>query len=687
MPKLRPLLSWLLSALFICFALAPAHAQNPRNQAQIPVTPVTWKAQLQPQDIRAGEGGRIVLSATVQQNWYFYSPSTPPGGPNPTKITLPANPALELKGQIALPKPNRHQDEGFGIEVETYEKAAEFGLPVRANTGASGAQKVVVKVRYQACDKIKGICLPPKTVEVPVEFTIAQGAARPGKTAPDASIPPQTFTQGGADSGSAGNGSAGSGSGGAAGTTTQSQVPGAPHAPATAPASGSVSAAAAPKTAAPNLFSFIALAIGAGFLAILTPCVFPLIPITVSLFSKQTEGNRLRGPLIYCLGIISTFTLLGVAVSVIFGAAGLNKIAANPWVNLSLAALFVVLALNLLGVFEIVVPSSLLNRVQPKGSSQGRSGIVAPLLMGFAFSLTSFTCTVPFVGTALVTAATAGPLYPAIGMLAFSTAFALPFFVLALFPSFLTRLPRAGEWLVSVKAFMGFVEIAAALKFLQVADYTLHLGLLTRPVFLAIWFAIALLAGFYLLRVVRLPHDSPDQKIGPGRRVLGVATLGMAAWLLAANNGASLHDLDAYLPPRDYGSHQKVASPWIVNDLDAARARAKAENKPLLINFTGYACTNCRLMENNVLPHPEVVGQLDNFVPVELFTDGTDAKSVQFNQYQQQKFGTVAIPYYAVVTPDGQIQGRLEGLERDPSKFAGFLRDSRSQGRVAARAE
>ena len=162
---------------------------------------------------------------------------------------------------------------------------------------------------------------------------------------------------------------------------------------------------------------------------------------------------------------------------------------------------------------------------------------------------------------------------------------------------------------------------------------------------------------------------------------------GVAAWLLAANNGASLHDLDAYLPPRDYGSRQKIASPWIVNDLDKAMARAKSENKPLLINFTGYACTNCRLMENNVLPHPDVTGKLDSFVPVELFTDGTDAASQKFNAYQQEKFGTVAIPYYAVVTPDGEIQGRLEGLERDPAKFAAFLENARSQKRVATLAK
>lgn len=633
----------------------PAHAQNP----------VTWKAELQPQDLRAGEGGRIVVSATIEDGWYIYAPTTPPGGPNPTKITLADGSALEAKGKIAQPKPNRHFDEGFGMETESFKKAVAFGLPVVLKADASGAQKATVKARFQACNS--RVCLPPKTVELPLSFTVVEGAARPDKTKADQSVPAQTVDQ----TKLAANADEKQAEKPVAATTN-----GAPPAggdTATAPINVVAGETTTPgQTATPNLFGFIALAFGAGLLAILTPCVFPMIPITVSLFSKQTVGNRFVGPLVYCGGIIGTFTLIGVAVSVLFGAAGLSLFAANPWVNVALATLFFVLALNLFGVFEIIVPSGVLNKVQPKG----KSGLLAPLLMGFAFTITSFTCTVPFVGTALVSAATAGPLYPAIGMLAFSTAFALPFFLLALFPGYLSKLPRSGQWLVSVKAFMGFLELAAALKFLQVADYSLQLGLLTRPIFLAIWFAIAVVAGFYLLRWVRLPNDSPDQKLGPGRTALGVATLGVAAWLLAANNGVSLHDLDAYLPPRDYGAKQKIASQWIENDLEKAKAQAKSEGKPILIDFTGYACTNCRLMENNVLPHPDVREVLDDFVTVKLFTDGSDAKSRKFNAYQQEKFGTVAIPYYAVITPEGEIKGRLEGLERDPAKFTQFLHDT-----------
>ena len=657
MPKIRLLLALLVGVFGAPFV---AHAQDP----------VSWKAEVQPTDIRAGEGGRVVVSATIESGWYIYAPSTPPGGPNPTKITLAEGSSLVAKGKLVQPKPDIHFDEGFQMNTETFKKNVSFGLPFVLKADASGAQKATIKARFQACNT--RVCLPPKTAEIPVAFDVAAGAARPDKNKADESVPDQTVAQ----------------------TTekeqTDAKVAAAPVA-ATPPTTGGAAGDAPPaivagaatlagKTAAPNIFAFVGLAFGAGLLAILTPCVFPMIPITVSLFSKQSEGNRFIGPLVYCGGIIGTFTLIGVAVSVLFGASGLSLFAANPIVNIALAALFFVLALNLFGVFEIMVPSSVLNRVQPKG----KSGLLAPLLMGFAFTITSFTCTVPFVGTTLVSAATAGPLYPAIGMLAFSTAFALPFFLLALFPSFLSRLPRSGQWLVSVKAFMGFLELAAALKFLQVADYSLQLGLLTRPIFLAIWFTIAIVAGFYLLRVVRLPNDDGSIKLGPGRAVLGAATLGVAGWLLAANNGVSLHDLDAYLPPRDYGATTKVASQWIENDLDKARELARTQGKPILIDFTGYACTNCRLMENNVLPHPDVKEALDDFVTVKLFTDGSDAESRKFNAYQQEKFGTVAIPYYAVVTPDGEIKGRLEGLERDPAKFTQFLENS-GVTKVAAR--
>ncbi len=611
--------------LLLCFAGGPrgAFAQSP----------VTWSASARTKDARAGEVAVVALRAQMQAGWHIYAPTTPAGGPIVTTIEVAPGAKLARAGKTTQPLPLRKFDKGFGIEVETFEKDVTFGVPLKLASDAKGSVKAALRVRFQACNA--RVCLPPKTVTVPFTVQVAPGQARPERQKvalppvfpPTAAAKPVAINKGG----------------------------GSP-------------------------LAFLLTAFSAGFLALLTPCVFPMIPITVSLFTpKNGEKRSLAGPLVYCLGIISTFTLVGVLVSLLFGAAGLTLFAANPFVNLALAALFITLALNLFGAFEIFVPASVLNRVSPRG----KEGLLAPFLMGLAFTLTSFTCTVPFVGNTLVSAATQGVWLPALGMLAFSTAFALPFFGLALFPGALAKLPRSGEWLVSVKAFMGFLELAAALKFLQVADQTLGLGLITRPVFLAIWFALALVAGLYLLRVLRLAKDSPEQKIGPLRRVLGAATLCVAAWILSAFNGGSLHDLNAYLPPRDYGMRTEAKSQWVKNDLDGALALAKAQNKPLLINFTGNACTNCRLMESDVLPTPEVTRELGAFVAVELITDGSDPKSRAFSEYQQQHFGTIAIPLYAVLAPDGQIRGQLAGLERDPDKFAAFLREARPATRVA----
>jgi len=604
----------------------------PRAFAQ---NPVKWSAVVRTSDVRRGEVATVELRAQLEAGYHIYAPTTPSGGPIPTKIELAPNPNVKIAGAIAQPAPIRKLDKGFGVTTETFEKAATFAVPIQIARDAkpAGADKVegAFNVRFQACNA--RLCLPPKTVSVPFTIPVSSGPARPDRltakpVALSTNSAPINIQKGGNES----------------------------------------------------VWALLLTAFAAGFVALLTPCVFPMIPITVSIFTpKAGEKKSLAGPIAYCAGIIGTFTLVGVLVSVLFGASGLNLFAANPLVNLALATLFIVLALNLFGAFEILVPASVLNRVQPRG----KTGLVAPFLMGLAFTLTSFTCTVPFVGTTLTATATQGVWLPALGMLAFSTAFALPFFALALFPGVLSKLPRAGEWLVSVKAFMGFLELAAALKFLQNADLTLNLGLITRPVFLAIWFALALVAGLYLLRVLRLSKDSPEQKIGPMRRAFGLATLGIAGWILMAFNGGSLHDLNAYLPPRDYGQKTEANSRWVKNDLDAARALAKAQNKPLLINFSGYACTNCRLMENDVLPSPQVVRALDGFVPVELFTDGTDAKSRAFSAFQQKHFGTVAIPLYAVISPDGTVRGQLAGLERDPDKFADFLRQSEHSQRIA----
>jgi thiol:disulfide interchange protein len=652
----------ILPLLLALLAVLPAAAQK---------DPVSWSARLDPADARAGEAARVLLTARIDNTWLIYSMKEQ--GPIPLSVSLVPGKALAAAGPAIEPKPKRKHDEGFQKEVAYHAGEVVFALPVKLAAGPGGAQRAALKVRYQACDP--RLCLPPKTIEVPVAFTVAAGPARPQRLKPSTAVPPQPVA-------------------GAATTPTSAGDPSASGAPPAVPAA----TAASPddgdfgdrvkRAQASGLAAFLWLSLTMGFLALLTPCVFPMVPITVSFFSKRQDaddGKNLRGALAYCLGIIGTFTGLGLMLTVIFGASGIQQFATNPWINLGMAALFIVLALNLFGAFEIVLPASLVNKVGG-GSRGGR--FVGPMLMGLTFTLTSFTCTVPFVGTLLVATTQGNPAWPVVGMLAFSTAFASPFFLLALFPGWLARLPKSGSWLVSVKAFMGFLELAAAVKFLSNADLVWGMGLLTRPVFLSLWSTIALVAGLYLLGWLRLPHG--DGPLSPGlfRRGLGVATATAGVWCLAAiGGGVSLGELDAFLPPRHYGAPAGTAAHGVRwnEDYDAAVEQARREGKALFINFTGYTCTNCRWMESHIFPRPDVVTELSRFVPVELFTDGLGARYDRNKKLQEEQFGTVALPLYVVVTPDGRKLGEFAGLTRNPQEFVDFLRKANAAAQTALR--
>lgn len=531
---------------------------------------VTWEAQLQPQDVRSGEGAQIVVTAKIDAGWHLYSLTQPPGGSLPTSIELLPGAALKSAGKPVQPAPLKKPNPIFKITDELYEKGVSFGIPVTV-TGKAGKQSAKVKVRYMVCDE--KICLPPKTETIPLTFTIAEGAARPEQLTPVSTVPNQEFDNT---------------------HTVPSAAPPTITSNNAAPVAEDDIAGRIDSAKSNGVFAFLLLALTMGFIALLTPCVFPMIPITVSFFTKQQEkegGRGLRGPIAFCLGIITTFTGIGLLISALVGASGITSFAANPWLNLAMAAIFVALAFNLFGVFEIVVPPAILDRVQPQTAKGGKPSLLAPILMGLAFSLTSFTCTVPFVGTLLVSTAQGGGLWPLLGMLAFSAAFASPFFLLALFPQWLSKLPKSGSWLVSVKAFMGFLELAAALKFLSNTDLVLQLGWLTRPVFLSLWSTIFIVAGFYLLRWLRLPKENDTHAPGWARRGLGVATVIGGVLLLTATGGASLGELDSYLPPRDYGApagHKTSGTAWVIDDYPRALALSKAQNKPMLINFTGF---------------------------------------------------------------------------------------------------
>jgi thiol:disulfide interchange protein DsbD len=598
-----------------------------------------------------GEIGRVILTVRFPAGWHLYASSQAPGGPIATKITLAPGPVLRPAGAVQEPEPEKINDPGFGMIVRQFNHPVAFALPVTVAPGTTpGPVKGDLQVTYQVCTN--KFCLPPSTIKVAFAGQIEAGDPRIQYAKAAAGLPPQP------------------------GATAPGLSPALTPGPA---GSGQAPVPILPKSTSGGLARFLLLAVLAGILALGTPCVFPMIPITVSYFAKQQTGDRkgnVGGALVYSFGIVATFTALGLILAGLFGASGIQKFATNPWVNLVIAAIFLGLALNLMGYFEIGLPASLAGRVT---SLSGRGGFLGTLLMGLTFTLTSFTCTMPFVGTLLVSTTQGSWIWPALGMLAFSSAFAFPFFILALFPGLLARLPRAGSWMVALKVYMGFLEIAAAVKFLSNADLVWQAHMLTRTVFLVIWAALLLAGGLYLLGKLQVGH-SDHQAIGPARRLIAIVTLASGLYFAAALLGAPLGPFEAYVPPAGYGfAHHAVGSAGFDQDLGHALLVARAENRPLFLDFTGVTCTNCRWMEANVFPNPRVQSELAHFVLVELYTDRDRAGDTANRQREQQMFQTVALPLYAVLTPDGRAVAAFPGIVRTPEEFAEWLADARTK--------
>ena len=546
--------------------------------------------------------------------------------------------------------------------TEFFEDKTAFAVPIKVKSGVSGKQTVTAHIEYMLCNAAN--CLPPTRLDIPVTFTVAKGTVRSNRTKPVLTAPKVTRIWYDFDA-------------------QRSAVRLTPTQDIQSSANAGTQEIESAKRK--GIGSFVLLSFGAGLFSLLTPCVFPMIPITVSFFIKRkdTPSGGLRGALAYCFGIIGTFTLLGLMITLIFGASAVSHFAANPYVNLAFGVLFVVLALNLLGVFEVMLPPGLANSVQ---SGRKKGGLYEPVLMAIAFTLTSFTCTAPFVGTVLISAAKGQYIFPLVGMLSYSAAFALPFFFLALFPQLLAKMPRSGAWLVTVKAFMGFMELAAALKFLSNADFALQQGLITRAVFLAVWFAIFTIAGLYLLGAIRLPHDD-NPKIGIFRRLLGIGTVATGLYLLLAVQGAPLGEFEAFPPPAVYESrwaaknadgtskatNVKAEEAVWLKDYNKALEVSKQTGKPLFIDFTGYACSNCRWMEQNIFPKPEIKEAFRKYVLVQLYVDGTDKASQDNYALQDKLTKTFTTPTYALISPEGKTLSVKGGQERDVKKFEKFV--------------
>lgn len=621
----------------------------------------TWSATIAPAKGKAGDLLTISAKAKLTSGWHIYSVTPASEGPVPTSFSVPKKGPLMIVGKPSQPAPISKYDENFGVTTEYFEKDVTFTLTVKIKPGTpEGPVKTSLLVSFMGCND--RMCLPSKTVSVPLSITVLPGGEKEEKgvmaadtTARDTVAPPSAS---------------------------------APAVQSSAPPSGYGDEGDVKKAKAEGFWAYIGLAMSVGALALLTPCVFPMIPITVSFFTKRKSVSRarsVRDASIYSLGIIFTFTGLGILLAVIFGASGINQLAANPWINILIAAVFIGFALNLFGLFEIVVPSGLLTKLT-KASGEGDS-ILSLILMGLTFTLTSFTCTVPFVGTVMVAAASGDIWWSILGMLAFSSVFALPFFLLALFPTWLKSLPKSGGWLNSVKVVMGFLELAAAMKFMSNVDLIWGLGILSRDFFLSLWVGIGVITTGYLLGKITLPHDSPVERIGVFRMLFSMFFVGISIYLSTGLGSKALGELDAFLPPVHYasaieaagGSAQSSTSgaseeqPWM-SDYAAALKKAQAEGKPIFVDFTGFACTNCRWMEANVFPRQDVRALLDKYILVRLYTDGQGEMYLRNRDTQEKRFGTVALPLYVIMDSQDKEISRFPGLTRKPEEFLSFLK-------------
>ncbi len=614
--------------------------------------PVSWSLESagQGKTLKTDEKFEAKLKAQIEGNWHLYAVEQPEGGPYPTKITIAENSPFTIDGKTSSPAPITKLDPNFNIETKFFADKAEFNLPLKATGNAAAAADLAVNVKYQVCDDT--ICLPPKTVKV--SFNGSEDTKKQQSAA-----------------------------------GSQSDIPNAEAQILNSETNNRISNTNSQNPNDLPLSSFIWLAITLGALSLLTPCVFPMIPITVSYFTNHSSGNRAKAvkmATVYSLGITGTFTILGMLLAIFVGAAGINLFAANPWVNLFITAIFLFFAFNLFGAYEITIPTGILTKLDNlTRSKEGEgSGIIGALLMGLTFTLTSFTCTSPFVGTILVSASNGAWQKPLVGMLAFSSVFALPFFVLALVPQYISNLPRAGGWMNSVKVAMGFLEVAAAMKFISNVDLIWKWGIFTRPVVLAIWIALFGVLAVYLLGKFQLPHDSKPERIGAFRLMSAVVSLAISFFLLTGLFGAKLGELESFLPPEtetSTNSFNKSDSPklkWIDNDYDSALAAAKSEKKLVFVDFTGYTCTNCRWMEANIFPKLEVESELNKFVLTRLYTDDGSENNTKQQEFQEQTFQTVALPFYAILDADGKTVATFPGLTRKTEEFVDFLQKAQS---------
>ena len=565
-------------------------------------------------DVNQGEVAIIDVNAELDFTWRIYAVYDVPEGPSSTKFIIESD-IVNKSGRVIEPEPIEKFDEGFGNITKYHEGTPQFSIPLELKDDLpNGTYNVDVIIDYQVCNN--SLCYPPNQITKTATFDIKSGPIRSDFVFENFDFDKDSILA----------------------------------------------------IADNNISSFLVLAMSMGFLALLTPCVFPMIPITISFFmhrSENTNSSPVKSATVYMLGIVLTFTFLGMMLAILLGASGANQLAANPIVNMFIAFLFIYFAMSLFGFYEIEIPESLRRLSLQKENSEGYVGI---LFMALTFTLTSFTCTVQFMGLILVAASQGEWFWPIIGMLIFSLAFAFPFFFLALFPHYLTKLPQSGGWLNSVKVVMGFLELAAAFKFISNTDLVWNWNIFTYEVVLYLWALIMLFTGLYIFGLIKFKNDSPVT-FSIQRSLFALAFIFFGTYLAAGNHGYDINgNIKSYLPPKKYQSNLV----WN-NNLDDAFIIAAEQNKNIFIDFTGVTCTNCRWMETNIFSINSVEELMSEYVLVSLYTDAGEGY-LEKREYQINRFETAALPYYVILDSNDKVLSEFPGLTRNVEEFKDFLK-------------
>ncbi len=644
----------LLKLFFLIMMLAPGITAG----AQI-VNPIRWTSHVN--EISADEA-EIVFSAKVDAGWHLYGMTLPDGGPRPTHFNFTTLKGCELSGHVTPSKaPVTKVDMVFHLELSWWESDVTFTQRLHLT---DKAWHVAGNISFQGCDD--SACMAP--TKEPFEFS-GHGAVT--ETEPEAAPAP------------------------AAKAVSMSADESAWWAPVTLPSAGEAAPTASGDLSGSSMWYIFFWGFMGGLLALMTPCVWPMIPLTVSFFLKKSSSRSrsVRDAAIYGASIVVIYLVLGLAITLIFGASKLNELSTNAVFNLLFFGLLVVFAISFFGAFEITLPSKWSNTMD--GAVERTGGMVSIFFMAFTLALVSFSCTGPIIGTLLVEAASMGDITgPAVGMGAFALALAIPFTLFAIFPSWLKSMPRSGGWLNSVKVVLGFLELALSLKFLSVADLAYGWGILDREVFISLWVVIFILLGLYLLGKLRFSHDTPLEHVSLPRFFLALASLSFAVYLVPGLWGAPLKGVSAFVPPLYTQDLNLYAGGQFreFSDYDEGMRFAAENNRPVLIDFSGHGCVNCRKMEGAVFDTQEVAAIIrENYVLIKLMVDERrdlpepvtveeygrkitlETVGEKWSYLQRSKFGANTQPFYVILDNQGNPLNHAYSYDENVAKFVDWL--------------